>query len=124
MSPCCLSWLIQAADFAVCFVAPNAGRSIPARIAMIAMTTRSSIKVNLFPIMLFSFQRLCVCRSCRVRHSTDVFMFIVRAKADVLRLFQVFVRWKYIVEKHTKNPYFETNIAYFSKLSMCYRIFF
>lgn len=32
--------------FAFCFALPNEGRSIPAKIAMIAMTTSSSIRVN------------------------------------------------------------------------------
>ena len=39
---------------AVFFTLPNAGRSIPASTAMMAMTTRSSMRVNSFLFMIFS----------------------------------------------------------------------
>src|SRR5438128_2444070 len=42
----CLRLLIQAIPCALCFALLNPGNSIAARIAMMAMTTRSSIRVN------------------------------------------------------------------------------
>ena len=45
-NPSCLRLFVQAMRFAVSFAFASAGNSIPARMAMMAMTTSSSINVN------------------------------------------------------------------------------
>ena len=47
-SPICFALLRQADACPLALALPRAGSSIPARIAMIAMTTRSSINVKFF----------------------------------------------------------------------------
>src|SRR2546421_11723015 len=82
--PNCLRLLVQLAKLACFFALANAGKSIPARIAIIAMTTSSSISVNaqtdFFRKRFFKFiisadfilfytkgeaEKLCVCRHTR-----------------------------------------------------------
>ena len=67
-SPCCFRLLIQELDLPFSLAVFNAGRSIPARIAMIAITTKSSIKVK-----HWCFTHLQVGRSARDK---SLFIFI------------------------------------------------
>src|ERR1039457_6812325 len=55
----CLRLLVQLIFWAFFLAAARAGRSMAARIAMIAMTTRSSISVNAFFGFWFFIIRLC-----------------------------------------------------------------
>ncbi len=52
----CFILLTQEADFAYPLAFPRAGISIPARMAIMAMTTSNSIKVNALFFILSSFQ--------------------------------------------------------------------
>lgn len=45
-SPICFRWFMHFMADAFDLARPSVGKSIPARIAMIAITTRSSIRVN------------------------------------------------------------------------------
>jgi hypothetical protein len=62
--------LIQAADFALDFALANAGKSILANIAMMAITTKSSISVNAGDDLVFICLQLSILHpSCRRWHA-------------------------------------------------------
>ena len=52
-SPACFRFEVQEMAYPLALELFKAGRSMPARIAMIAITTRSSMSVNLLILLLF-----------------------------------------------------------------------
>jgi hypothetical protein len=65
--PNCRRLLLQAADLAASFARLSAGNNIAARMAMTAITTNSSIRVNaLHPEQIARFKLLCGFRRWRI----------------------------------------------------------
>src|SRR6478735_1746743 len=58
--PICFTWLRHAVLQARCFARLNAGNNMPARMAMIAITTKSSINVKALLCNCAFMPRLCV----------------------------------------------------------------